>query len=127
MESTDKTNSPGEGAKENAGDQTGAGGDKPPVNPPPTNTPPPPVAAPKVKGKPVALPVVPKQTSADSIAAKFPKADDFTAIYVREADGLDYAVAVHEADLYGFTHTCKNSENTWQGTKEQFRAQFEKK
>lgn len=56
-----------------------------------------------------------------------PPADEaFSGSYKRDSDGLVYALAVHEPDTYGRTHTAKNSAFFWQGTKEEFRQQFEK-
>lgn len=57
-----------------------------------------------------------------------PKDEDYTdGVFTRTSDGEDYALAIHEPDTYGKTHSAKNSRHFWQGTKEEFKKEFEKK
>jgi hypothetical protein len=37
-----------------------------------------------------------------------------------------FALCIHDADAYGFTHSLKNTVHFWQGTEKQFRENFEK-
>lgn len=78
----------------------------------------------KSGGKAVAIPVVKKKELAVVEAHNPPGDHQFTFLARRDVDKQLYAVAVHEPNTYGRTHTAKNSESYWDGTMEQFRTQF---
>jgi hypothetical protein len=52
---------------------------------------------------------------------------EYKGIYVNSENGEPYGLAVVENEPSGKTHFCKNSVHFWQGTKEEFKAQFDKK
>ncbi len=59
-------------------------------------------------------------------ACQMPNDEDFTdGIFTM--DGEDYALCIHRADGAGRTHSLKNSVHSWQGTREEFNAKFERK
>lgn len=87
----------------------------------------PPAPLPPLKASP--LPQVEKKAEAETgrDACAIPCDDEFTdGIFVNKADGEDYALCIHVADGYGRTHSCKNSQHTWQGTEDEFDATFKK-
>lgn len=54
-----------------------------------------------------------------------PKDEDFTdGIFTME--GEKYALCIHKPDVYGRTHTLKNTRHLWQGKEAQFNSHFEK-
>lgn len=78
---------------------------------------------PAIKVSPI--PVVEKKPEVETgfDACKVPDDENFTdGLY--EKDGETYALCIHKPDGYGCTHTLKNTLHTWQGTKEQFNAEF---
>ena len=46
--------------------------------------------------------------------------------FTRLSDGELYALAIHEKDTYGRTHSLKNTLHFWQGSEPEFRMQFTK-
>lgn len=56
-----------------------------------------------------------------------PKEKDYKGSYVKTDDGEEYGLAVVESDPLGKTHKLRNEEHFWEGTKDEFKAQFEKK
>lgn len=54
-----------------------------------------------------------------------PVDDDFTD-GIFEMNGEKYALCIHEADIYGNTHTLKNSVHFWQGKEADFNTNFKK-
>jgi hypothetical protein len=51
----------------------------------------------------------------------------YSGSYTKQSDGEEYALAVVEDDPNGRTHKAKNSLHFWEGTKAEFRAQFDVK
>lgn len=99
-------------AKEPAPEQEVAAPEQPPAPLPPL------VASSIPQVKP------PEPTGAD-MEFPFPKDEDFShGLYVQKADKLEYALCVHEPNRYGRTHTLKNSHFVWEGTEEEFNAEF---
>lgn len=85
---------------------------------------------PKLKASPIpqvaAIPEV-----SDVSTGGTPKDEDYTdGIFVkRKGDwqGEEFALAIHEPDTYGRTHSCKNSLHFWQGNEDEFDAAFKSK
>jgi hypothetical protein len=55
-----------------------------------------------------------------------PKPEDYKGKFVQNDSGEEFALAVVESDPIGRTHKLRNDEHFWEGTKDEFRAQFEK-
>lgn len=56
-----------------------------------------------------------------------PDVKDYKGSYVKNDDGEEYALAIVESDPLGKTHKLRNEAHFWEGTKDEFKAQFEKK
>lgn len=48
-------------------------------------------------------------------------------VWIRQSDGEEYALCIHEPDGYGQTHTARNSVHQWQGGAAAFNAAFQRK
>ena len=76
---------------------------------------------------PTPIPKVEPKPIDERVAPSAPTDDQFTGgLFVKTSDQEEYALCIHEPDSAERTHTLKNSIHFWQGTKEQFKAQFEK-
>jgi len=64
------------------------------------------------------------EVSLDAGAA--PKEEDHTDGIFTGQDGEKYALCIHDPDVYGNTHSLKNSAHFWQGKIEAFNAKFTK-
>jgi hypothetical protein len=75
------------------------------------------------------LPQVEEKPLPQPLAIEAPGDNEFhRGLYVmREGHhaGEQFALAIHEPDLYGKTHSLKNSIHFWQGTAEDFRNAFD--
>ncbi|MBE2180897.1 MAG: hypothetical protein IAE97_10530 [Chthoniobacterales bacterium] len=61
----------------------------------------------------------------DDPRANPPPDETFThGTWINRKDGLPYVLAVHEPDGYFRTHSAKNSAYFWQGSEDEFHAQF---
>lgn len=57
----------------------------------------------------------------------FPAEEKFTdGVFIHADQQEKYALAIHEPDAYGRTHSLKNTIHSWQGTKEEFNRVFNK-
>ena len=77
--------------------------------------------APKETGVPV---VEPKETGVPTVGSA---PTEYSGVYINNADGEPYGLAVVEDEPHGKTHFAKNSLHFWNGTKQEFKEQFEKK
>lgn len=75
------------------------------------------------------LPQVEEKPLPQPLAIEAPGDNEFhRGLYVmREGHhaGEQFALAIHDEDLYGKTHSLKNSLHFWQGTAEEFRTNFD--
>jgi hypothetical protein len=76
---------------------------------------------------PAHIPREERTEHAETFAPPPPPDSAFTkGTYKCLKDGKKYALAVHEEDGYGNTHSLKNSSSLWQGDKQSFKENFEK-
>jgi hypothetical protein len=84
----------------------------------------PPAPLPPLKASPIPQVEVVETSGAD-MEFPFPKDEEFShGLYVHKIDKLEYALCVHPANRYGRTHTLKNSRFVWNGTEDEFNAEF---
>lgn len=76
----------------------------------------------KASGIPI---VESKDTGVPEVGTTTPT--NYSGVYINAADGEPYGLAVVEDEPSGRTHFAKNSVHFWNGTKEEFKAQFDKK
>lgn len=55
-----------------------------------------------------------------------PDPNDYKGKFLKESDGEVYGLCVVENDPLGRTHKARNDEHFWEGTKAEFKEQFEK-
>lgn len=75
------------------------------------------------------LPVVESKLPQSRVTeSNAPTDDKFTeGTFIHAGQQEPYALATHEPDAYGRTHSLKNTLHFWQGTKEEFNKFFNKK
>jgi hypothetical protein len=81
----------------------------------------------QIANLPPNIPRVDPKTSNLPQVQSFPPDSEFSGAYTKISDGEDYALAVVENDPLERSHKAKNSVHTWEGTKSEFRDQFDVK
>jgi len=71
------------------------------------------------------LPLTPSTKNEPALV--MPKPEDYKGSYTQNGTGEEFGLAVVESDPLGKTHKLRNDEHFWEGTKDEFKAQFEKK
>jgi hypothetical protein len=82
----------------------------------------------ELKGK-SNIPEIKSDISASNIpqVGNRPDVSKFSGSYTKASDGEEYALAVVDDDPLGRTHKALNSMHYWEGTKAEFREQFDVK
>lgn len=72
-------------------------------------------------------PVIRSAPATRELSATLPRPEDYKGEYVKNDDGETYGLAIIENDPLGRTHKLQNDVHFWEGTKDEFKQQFEKK
>lgn len=90
----------------------------------------PPTPLPEIKASPIPFVAAEMIEEAKSLE-NAPKDEDFIdGLFVMKQGyhvGEEFALCIHEPNTYGRTHTLRNTQHQWEGTKKEFRQAFEKK
>jgi hypothetical protein len=83
--------------------------------------------APAPAAFPSNIPKVEGKSNLPQVSDGTPKDEDYSGSYTKIDDGEEYALAVVADAAMNRTHFAKNSVHSWNGTKEEFRTQFDVK
>jgi hypothetical protein len=86
----------------------------------------PPVPLPPIIASPIPQVDSPETDPESGIDAGAAPKDEEHTDGIFEKDGEKYALCIHDPDIYGNTHSLKNSRHFWQGKEPEFNAKFKK-